>query len=200
MKRSLAFALAAAGVAGGSVAVAAVSPFGIASAQDNPPSTQAPAPPAPGAPGAKQGHLAKALAAAVADGTITQDQADKITAKAKALADQFAKDHPKAAGKLGELRGKLGAQADDVAGFLGITADQLRSDLRSGKTLAQIAGDKTQALIDHLVAKANERIDKAAGSGKLPADKVANLKTEAAKRIADMVNGTTPFGKGGRHR
>ncbi|HEV8296951.1 MAG TPA: hypothetical protein VGQ20_06640 [Acidimicrobiales bacterium] len=195
MKKLVATGLVAASLAGGSVAIAAVSPFGIAGAQDSgstttttPPSGQAPAAPK------RANVLDDALKSLVDEGTITQDQADKIKGrvdeKAKALRDQLGSRKP--------LVGAVGVELDRVAGILGISVDDLKTQLKDGKTLAQIAGDKRDALVKALTDDANARIDKAVTDGKLAADKAAALKTQAAERIAKIVDeGVRGKGLGG---
>ena len=81
MKKLVASGIAALSIATGSLAVAAIAPFGAASAQTDSGSTTT-AEATTTAPAAKPGGaLTSVLAAAVADGTITQAQADAITAK-----------------------------------------------------------------------------------------------------------------------
>jgi hypothetical protein len=68
-----------------------------------------------------------------------------------------------------------------VRGYLGLSGTQLRSELRSGRTLAQIAnaapGKSEAGLIEAIVAARTERLSGAVAAGKL---------TEAGKR-ADIV-------------
>jgi hypothetical protein len=73
-----------------------------------------------------------------------------------------------------------GEKVDAVAGVLGMTEDELRTELQSGRSLADIAGEQgvdVQAVIDALVA---------AG---VPAD-----------RADDLVNHAGPFFHGGHRR
>jgi len=71
-----------------------------------------------------------------------------------------------------------------VSSYLGLTDAQVQSDLRSGKTLAQIAdstsGKSSAGLIDALVASEKARLDKAS----------ANL----TKRVTEEVDGSTGRG------
>jgi hypothetical protein len=199
MRKLVAAGLVTAGIASGSIAVAAVAPLTLASAQTegNGSTTTQPANPAPDQ--GQKGHngiFADALKSLVADGTITQDQADKIQARVQEKAQQ-ARDQRQAAKT---------AEVDKIAGIIGISADDLKSQLQSGKTLAQIAGDKTDAVVKALTDDANARIDQAVANGKLSADQAANLKTKTAARINDVVqNGHGlamlfggPGGPGGR--
>jgi hypothetical protein len=101
----------------------------------------------------------------------------------------------------GKRLGKRGSHLEAAASFLGTTVEDLRTRLQGGETLAQIAGNRSAALIDHLVAAAGARIDEAVASGKLDAAKAAEMKTKTTERITTMVNEGKPAGAPGRgHR
>ncbi len=97
--------------------------------------------------------------------------------------------------------GRFGAMAlDPVAKALGITTDQLRTDLANGQTIAQIAKSKNvdvNTIINSLVTAGSTKIDQAVKAGRLQqaqADKVkAALKTE----ITNLVNNGFPKGPRG---
>src|SRR3954466_12379960 len=78
--------------------------------------------------------IENALAGLVKDGTITQSQADKV---ATTLDDKLPKGG--GFGRHGGHGGHGGIDLDTVAGVLGVSADELRTQLQSGKTLAQVA-------------------------------------------------------------
>jgi hypothetical protein len=195
MNKILVSGIAAAGIAGGSLGIAALAPLGLAGAQDSGSTTTAPSTQAAPTPGDHKGPLDEVLKSLVDDNTITQAQADAIKARLEANRPKDAPGDNHAEGR----RGGPGPELDAAAAFLGTTAADLRTQLESGKTLAQVAGDKTDALIADLVAKANARIDDAVKSGKLDQTKADQLKTDTAQRITDMVNGKMPAGgpKGG---
>lgn len=180
--RKLAVAgISVAAVTTGSLAVAAVVPVGTALAQDTGPTTTTP--PASGptgrAPGA--GPLGKVLQGLVTDGAITQAQADAITAKL----GEAVKD---AKGRIGKgALGRLGATVQEIATYLGTDPATLREQLKT-TSLGQLAGDKKAGLVQLLTDKANARIDDLVAKGRLDATKAANLKTEAASRIAALVD------------
>ena len=53
------------------------------------------------------------------------------------------------------------------------------------------------AVVDALVAEANEHIDEAVAEGRIAAEDAAEVKANAAERITDMVNGEfEPRGRG----
>ena len=96
--------------------------------------------------------------------------------------------------------GPPGAAA--IATYLGLTSDQIRTQLQSGKTLAQIAtaqGKTVSGLEDAIVADAKTHKDAAVTAGKLTAAQETTMLADLQSHVADMVNSTGPpaGGKGG---
>jgi len=78
-----------------------------------------------------------------------------------------------------------------VSDTIGIDRETLRQELRSGKTIAEIATDhgvQPQAVIDALVAAANKRLDAAVANGRITAERAAKIKERLPDRIARIVN------------
>jgi hypothetical protein len=123
-----------------------------------------------------------------------QDQGQQQTAPDPATAATPAplKAAKTKAARRAKIRARLeqGATSrrDEVATFLGITPDELTQQLRSGKSVAEIAGPKTQSLIEMLTTKVDARIDAALAAKKIDADRAATLKTKAAAAIERLVN------------
>jgi len=140
--------------------------------------------------------LETALAEAVANGRITQEKADEIFAAAPARIDQALATVP--GSNLGDRPNKgrfvaIGKHAlETVAGVLGIEVSELGQQLKDGATVAEIAGDDTQAVIDALVAETNEAIDNAVADGKLTAEQGEKAKSAATERITKWVNEGRP--------
>ncbi len=181
MKRMAPFILAA-GIAGGAGAMA-LAPT-LAGAATTTTVTVAPT--------AKAGPLKAALDALVADGTLTQAQADKVLSRLQSAL-------PKAGAKGGIGRIPLGAalgQADSaIAGYLGLTPAQLRTDLAGGKTLAEIAGTQgktTQGLVDTIVAAEKKAIDTAVTNGRLTQAQADTLEGKLQDQATALVNRTHP--------
>jgi len=85
--------------------------------------------------------------------------------------------------------------------YLGISAADLQTQLRSGKTLAEIAaatpGKTTAGLVAAIVASETAQIDKAVADGKLTADQATKIKTGLTERVTRMVEHKGPMGAPG---
>jgi hypothetical protein len=88
----------------------------------------------------------------------------------------------------------LGLRA--TADYLQTPAATLVSDLRSGKTLAQIAnstpGKSASGLVDFLVGKVQAALDQAVKAGRLSADQEKTILSMVRQRVTALVNGTLP--------
>jgi polyhydroxyalkanoate synthesis regulator phasin len=145
--------------------------------------------------------LEEGLARAVENGKLTQERADAILADAPAKLDEFLAAPTSELGK-GMKRGFGGIGQNvlaTVAEVLGTDEDTLKTQLKDGSTIAEIAGDQAQAVIDALVADASEHIDQAVADGKLTQERADQLKENLAERITTMVNeGPRLFDRGHR--
>jgi ABC-type microcin C transport system duplicated ATPase subunit YejF len=78
-----------------------------------------------------------------------------------------------------------------AAGYLGMTAAQLRAELRAGKTLALVAdataGRSTAGLIDALVAAKRERLTRAVSAKRITTAEQAKLLAAFGKRASALV-------------
>jgi hypothetical protein len=140
------------------------------------------------------------IADALSKGTITTEQAAKANEKLPALLDQMFSRVPKQhEGKgdhdgAGRHIGAIGKNAlATVAGVLNIDEATLKADLKSGKTIAEVAGaTNTPKVIAALDAKADTAIDKAVTDGKIKPEKADAAKTKAHERITNFVNNGRP--------
>lgn len=135
-------------------------------------------------------ELESRLSQAVENGKLTQEKADEILAAAPGKIDEFL---AAPAAELGKgMRHGFGGIGQNVlatvAGVLGTDEETLKTQLRDGATIAEIAGDKTQAVIDALVAEANAKIDQAVADGKLTQERADEMKANLVDRITRMVN------------
>ncbi len=135
--------------------------------------------------------LEEKLVDAVANGRIEQEKADEILANAPARIDAFLASAP------GENRPHIPAKLahfalSTVAEVLGVEPSALVEQLRAGETIADIAGDQTQAVIDALVAEASAKIDDAVAAGRLDAERADVLKGELPAKAEQFVNTEHP--------
>ena len=129
------------------------------------------------------------LTALVTKGTITQAQADAITA-ALTAAEVARPAMPLGANKEAHLA--------LISSTIGVDAATIKTRLAAGETLAAIAGAKKDALITALVADETKRIDAAVTAGKLTAAQATTLKSTLTAHVTTEVNSVRPMGpKGG---
>lgn len=137
--------------------------------------------------------------AAVAAGRLTQAQGDALKAEIEAG------NVPLVGFGLGHGPGGPGghfADLDAAASYLGVTADELRTSLESGKSLAQVAqdgGKSVDGLVDALVAAAKERIDAEVAAGRLTDAQRQSILADLEQRITDLVNATPGTHAAGLH-
>lgn len=189
--------IAAAGLAAaiglGGLGVAAVNPLGIAGAQDGTTTTEAPAGTGTSTP-AHDGPLQRALDKLVADGTLTQAQADKVKATTKSEVE--------AARTQRQERRKDNRQAmiQTVADAIGSTPADVTAGLKGGTSIAAQAEAKgvDRQVVDDAVTKLlNDRIDAAVADGKLTEERAAKAKDhvgQAVDRILDADGSKVPAG------
>lgn len=118
---------------------------------------------------------------------ITQDQRDKIADAFEEKMVRFGKG----------MRGV--PHLEIVADVLDIEVDDLAEQLRDGSTIAEIAGDRTQEVVDALVGEHNARIDEAVADEQISEERAEELRATLAERVEAMVNGENrlrmgPFG------
>jgi hypothetical protein len=154
--------------------------------------------------GGHAADLAATLSALVAKGTITQAQADAITAAATAAetAKRAAKDAVHAAKDAARV-----ALEALISKTIGVDSATIRTRLAAGESLGVIAGAKKAELIALLVADKTKRIDADVTAGKLTAEQATTLKAGLTAHVTaevDSVGGKRgpgmghKEGKGGR--
>lgn len=195
MKKRFAAAGLAAGLTGGAIAGIALTHPSVSGAQtDTTTETTVPgqtdeseAAPEPGA------WLSETLAPLVADGTITQAQADAVIAAIQ----EARPDHGVRAHRFG-----LGVNLETAATAIGISTEDLRTALQGGQSLAEVAqanGVEVQTVIDAFVADLQTHLAARVASGDLTQAEADEKLANATERITAMVNGDfpdRPFGPG----
>ena len=137
------------------------------------------------------------LDAAVTAGRLTADQANTQKTQVDQRIDQeVTQVKPQAgAGKgFGARGGSMGASLNTAATALGITPDQLRTEL-PGKSLAQVAQAHNKSAADVATALKNEahtRIDAAASAGRATPEQATTQKSQVDQRIDQFVNQVVP--------
>jgi polyhydroxyalkanoate synthesis regulator phasin len=140
-------------------------------------------------PGALSNALKKALEnqidAAVAAGRLTKAEADELKSRIESgelpLFGLGPHGH-------GHFRG-----LDAAATYLGLTTTELRSQLGSGNSLAQIAeaqGKSVDGLVQALVEDATSKLDAAVAAGRLTKEREQAILSDLKQHITDLVNRT----------
>jgi hypothetical protein len=140
--------------------------------------------------------LAATLSALVAKGTITQAQADAITAAAAAA--ETAKRTAMDADRTVKSADRAALEAL-VSKTIGVDSATIRTRLAAGESLGAIAGAKKAELISVLVADETKRIDAAVTAGKLTAAQATTLKAGLTAHVTaevDSVGGKRGLGMG----
>jgi len=147
-------------------------------------------------PGALTSALKKALEnrvdAAVAAGRITKAQGEELKQRIKSGelplfgAPGLGMHH---------MFGMLGHGLDAAASYLGLTEDQLRTQLENGKTLADVAKAQNKSvdgLVDAIVADAKQHLDAAVKAGRITQKQEDSILRDIETRTTDFVNGKAP--------
>jgi len=129
--------------------------------------------------------------AAVADGRLTKQQGAEL--KQRIESGDFPLVGPPGFGRGGPH--ELGHGLDAAASYLGLTEDQLRTQLESGKTLAQVAktqGKSVDGLEAAMVKDATTKLDAAVKAGRLTAAEEQHILSDLKQHVGDLVNGKLP--------
>lgn len=125
---------------------------------------------------------------ALTDGKITNEQATKLTAAVAKRAPKLVKAKPKKIIRHKIVRASIDVAADTI----GVTYAELRSAIRSGQSVSEVATAHhvgAATVVSALVTAGNARIDKAVANGRLDATRAARLKArlpQLAQRFVDF--------------
>lgn len=124
--------------------------------------------------------------AAVAAGRLTQPQADALKQRIQQGNGVPAFGH--------RFGGAFGGRSAAAAQYLGISETTLRTDLRSGKSLAQIVsstpGKTVNGLKAALISAAKTRLDQAVSSGQITSQEAQQRLTNSSSRIDALIQRT----------
>lgn len=131
--------------------------------------------------------IGAALLGSVASAGVASAAAPAVAAPATAptgshQAKTWLKDHRRAVRKAG-----LAISAKTI----GVTAKDLAAELRSGKSIAQVAGEhnvSAQTVVTDLVNAVDAKIDQAVTNHKLTAAQATKIKAAVPARITKVVN------------
>lgn len=145
------------------------------------------------------------LAQAVKDGRLTQAQADQLQQSLEQRVTDRVNGTGFGRGPGGPGFGVHGhGPGGDLAAaatYLGISQDALVADLRSGKTLGQVAdataGKSKAGLVAALVAQEKAELARAVTNGRLTQAQADRLSAVLEQRITNLVDGTFPPHPGG---
>src|SRR4051794_20165957 len=143
---------------------------------------------------AAKGDLDKA----VADKTLTQSQADDILNELKSHIDDVVNAnmrlHRDGGPKIGFGFG-FGADSAAAAKYLGLSESALRTKLRNGQSLADVAKAQSkdvQGLEDAIVASQKARLDQAVSDKKVTQSQADEMLAELKSHVDDLVNAKPP--------
>jgi hypothetical protein len=140
-------------------------------------------------------RIKAALSGLVTDKTLTQAQADKVASTLESAdLDRGGPGGPGGHGGPGG-KGGFGADLTAAAKALGMSEADLRTAVESGKTLAQVAKDKSvsvDSVVAALVKAEKERIAKKVTEGHLTQAQADARLAGLTARLTDRVNGTRP--------
>lgn len=146
--------------------------------------------------GSRLDRIKEALGGLVGDGTITQEQADRV---AETLDEALPhRGHGHGPGKH-LLREGLGTAAE----ALGLEPDELRERLRDGSTLADVAeteGVAVEDLVDALVTAAEERLAEAVEDGRVTQERADEIAATLEERLTERIDDPLPRRGDGRGR
>ena len=148
--------------------------------------------------GGHAADLAATLSALVAKGTITQSQADAITAAATAA--ETAKRALMDAAYAAKDANRAATEAL-ISKTIGVDTATIRTRLAAGESLGAIAGAKKAELISVLVAEETKRIDAAVTAGTITAAQATTLKAGLTAHVTaevDQVGGKRGPAMGGK--
>jgi uncharacterized protein (DUF2267 family) len=125
---------------------------------------------------------------ALANGRINEEQAakarERIENGERAGLGRFKERHQQRHERVAKLRGAL---IEESAGAIGISADELRAELKAGKSIADVAAEHGVSLDDvkaQIIAAAEAKLQQAVENGRIDQAKA----DEALQRLSDRLD------------
>lgn len=144
---------------------------------------------------AVQAEALERLDQAVADGRITEEQADRIRERIEAGELPFGPGHGPG--------GRHGVPViEGTADYLGVTPAELLEELKGGKSLAEVAeanGKTVDGLVQALLDDAKTHLDQAVEDGRLTREQADEALERLENRLPDLVERDFPGPRGMGH-
>ncbi len=182
MKKQLAAVALTGTMLGGGLFGATLFTPGLAGAQD-----EAPAAAEVERPDAGE-RVGEVLAPLIADGTLTQSQADAVTDAFVTAGEQRQAERQE---RQGERQDNREEQQAALAAELGISVDDLTEALQSGQTLAEVAeanGSSAEAVIAFMEGELADHLAESVANGDIDQERADEIAANASERIAERVN------------
>lgn len=130
---------------------------------------------------------------ALANGRISEEQAARMRQRIES-GEPRARTHPGAQLLLARVRAGL---VESAAAAIGATPEELRSELKAGKSVADVAGERGAALDDvkaRIAADAKAKLDERVAAGKIDQARADELQAKLSERLDAALNKrrTTP--------
>ena len=132
---------------------------------------------------------------AVADGRITQEQADERLAELEERVTTRVNEGRPDRGDRGPRGGRGGQNVEALAEVLGMDAEALAEALRSGSTLADVAAEQgvsVDAVVDTIVDGMTDRLDTAVEEGRITQEQADERLAELEERVTTGVDEGRP--------
>ena len=140
-------------------------------------------------------RLREALQELVDGGTISAEQADAVAAHLVENRPERGDGEGHGGHRGGPGMFGRGVASEALTDLLDIDGEELRTQLRDGATLAEIAAEQgvdVQLVIDELVAEVTERVDNAVENGRIDQAEADEKLADAEAKITEMVNSGRP--------
>jgi hypothetical protein len=149
---------------------------------------------------ALKGALEKRIDAAVAAGRLTKTQGDELKQRIESGDFPFSGVPAFGPERGGVEHYEMFGGLDAAATYLGVSEDELHTQLESGKSLADVAKAERKSvdgLVAALVAEAKKHLDEEVSGGDLTQDQDDQILSRLEEGIRAMVNGERPSGMPG---
>ena len=133
---------------------------------------------------------------ALASGRITQEQADKLRERINSSDGLGLRDVIRHHDRMQKVRGAVRQQfVETAAGAIGISAEDLRGELKAGKSIAGVAGEhgvSTDTVKQAILDEAKAKLDQAVAKGRLTQTRADEMYQRLTDNIDTLLTKTRP--------